>query len=101
MPDDTHVVVSEVGVRQIMAGTDLRDMLMDMGEPIASRARAGAPKKTGLGAASIRAEPFFDGFTWTVRISWTRDRYYMYFRDRGTQYQRGQDFLEAALEGEL
>lgn len=98
MPDPVRVEISEAGVQEVLYSDDVRDMLMDAAVPIVARAKARAPRKTGAGADSIRSEPVFDGFEWTVRVSWTRDAYYMYFHDQGTKFQRAQDFLGSALE---
>jgi HK97 gp10 family phage protein len=100
MPDPVRIEISEAGVQEVMYSDDVRDMLMDAARPVVARAKASAPRRTGAGADSIRAEPVFDGFEWTVRVSWTRDSYYLYFHDQGTRYQRAQGFLEGALEAE-
>jgi hypothetical protein len=96
-----RIDVDEGAVRDIVTSDDMRDTLMDAAGPIVNRAKLLAPKRSGAGAESIRAEPVLDVFAWTVRITWTRERYYMYFHDRGTESLRAEEFLEAALEGEL
>jgi hypothetical protein len=102
MPDsDVLVVLDEDGFRELRSSDDMRDFLMEEAEPIVDRARYGAPKRTGRGAESIRAEPVMDLDEWTVRVSWTRERYYMYFHNEGTKYVPEMGFLEAALEGSL
>ncbi|MET8908386.1 HK97-gp10 family putative phage morphogenesis protein [Micromonospora sp. NPDC004551] len=98
---DVRVDVHERAVREVASSEDLRDLLMETGEPIEQRAAGLAPKRTGAGAASIRREPVLDGFAWTVRISWDREHYYMYFHDRGTERLPARPFLEPALEAAI
>ena len=99
MPDDVHVVLDESAIRDLSASDEMRDALMDIADPVVLTARALAPKRSGRGAESIRAEPVFDSADreWTVRISWTRDHYYLYFHDHGTRQLPAREFLEAAL----
>lgn len=99
MPDNVRVDVDVAAVRSIVSSDDMRDFLMEEAKPVVARAQLLAPKKTGAGAASIRSEPVVDFDEWTVRVSWDRDHYYLYFRDRGTVYQSAAPFLEQALEG--
>lgn len=99
MPDNVRVVTDERAVRALSSSNEMRDLLLELAEPVVARAKALAPKATGRGAASIRSEPVLDGDEWTVRVSWERDQFHMYFRDRGTVYQSGSEFLERALEG--
>jgi hypothetical protein len=104
MPDaDVVVVLDEDGFRELRSSDDMRDFLMEQAGPVVERARLRAPKRTGRGAESIRAEPVMDSFLdeWTVRVSWTRERYYMYFHNEGTIYLPELGFLEAALEGAI
>jgi HK97 gp10 family phage protein len=98
MPDNVRVVVGDRAIRALSSSNEMRDLLMDLAEPVVRGAQALAPKRSGRGAESIRAEPVRDGEAWTVRVSWTRDRYYMYFHDRGTVHMPAREFLERALE---
>ena len=98
MADDVRVRVDERAVREYATSADVVDLLMETGEPVELYAKAGAPKRTGEGAGSIRREPVLDGFTQTVRISWDRAHYYMYFHDRGTEHLPARPFMEPALE---
>lgn len=68
-------------------------------EPLVRSARAGAPKATGAGAASIRAElaPGVDA-AWEVRVSWDQLHYYMRFHELGTRYLPADPFLRPALD---
>jgi len=101
MPDDIRVVHDESAYRALMTSDDLRDFLMEEAAPVVERAKSPgyAPRRTGAGAESIRAEPVVDIDEWTVRVSWTRDRFYMYFHNEGTDRLRATNFLERALEG--
>lgn len=99
MADDVRVDVDERAVDDVAGSLDVLDMLLDFAEPIIARAKAGAPKRTGEGAASIRGEPVLDGPDWTVRISWDRDHFYLLFLEEGTEHIRPRPFLEPALEG--
>lgn len=96
--EQVRVIVDERAVRALSSSDDMRDLLLEVAEPVVDRARMRAPKKTGRGAESIRSEPVLDMDAWTVRVSWEREQYHMYFRERGTRYQSADPFLEAALE---
>lgn len=99
MPERVRVVIGDAAVRALSSSDEMRDLLLDLAEPVVREAKAGAPRKTGAGAASIRSEPVRDEFGhWTVRVSWGRDFYYMYFHERGWERNPGRDFLEQALE---
>lgn len=93
--------VDEREIEQLVRSVDVRELLLDSAEPIVGRARLGAPEASGEGAASIRREAVLDGPDWTVRISWDRDHFYMYFHDRGTVRLPARPFLEPALEAAL
>ena len=101
MAESVRVVINERGIRDIVGSADVRDLLLEVADPIVDGARTLAPKRSGLGARSIHAEDVHDGFEWTVRIGWTTERYYMRFQDEGTQYIDARHFLELALEGAL
>lgn len=99
MVRDVTVIVDMAAVGQLGRDPQLRDALMDIAQPVVQAAKAGAPKRTGRGAASIHAEPVLDQLEWTAHISWTRDAFYMGFVDRGTSVLPARPFLEHALEG--
>ncbi len=71
--------------------------LLDLGVEVANDAAALAPKRTGAGARSIRAEyaTAADGGR-EVRVSWDRDHFYMGFSEFGTEHQRATPFLRPA-----
>ncbi len=71
--------------------------MLDLGVEVANDAAALAPKRTGAGARSIRAEyaTAADGGR-EVRVSWDRDHFYMGFAEFGTEHQRATPFLRPA-----
>lgn len=97
MPDDLRVVVDDAAVDHFMGGPEIRDLVMAAAEPAVGRAQAAAPKKSGEGAASIRAEAVLDGPEWTARVSWDREHYYMFFHERGTKYLDARPFLVPSI----
>lgn len=99
MAADVRVVVHDTEIAALLLSAALRDELLHDAEPVVDVARAGAPKQTGRGAASIHAEAILDGPEWTARIGWTRQRFYMRFHERGTRSLPPHPFLVPALEG--
>ncbi|MGW3608942.1 HK97-gp10 family putative phage morphogenesis protein [Micromonospora sp. NPDC005163] len=99
--DNVRVTVDERAVDAVVRSVDMRDLLLEAAEPIEARVVAGAPKASGEGARSIRSEPVLDGPDWTVRISWDRAHFYLYFHDRGTRRLPARPFLEPALDTAL
>ena len=96
---DERVVVDGRAIDSIAGSQDVLEMLLDAADPIITRAKAIAPRRTGEGAASIHGEPVLDGPDWTVRVGWDRDHFYLYFHDRGTEKLAARPILEPALEG--
>ena len=76
----------------------VQGMLAEL-RPVVDRARANAPKRTGMGAQSIRAEAVLDSWEVWFRASWDRDHYYMHMHERGTVRLPARPFLVPALEG--
>ncbi len=71
--------------------------MLDLGVEVANGAAALAPKRTGAGARSIRAEyAAAAGGGREVRVSWDRDHFYMGFAEFGTEHQRATPFLRPA-----
>lgn len=99
MSGDTVVRIRDSEVDRLLRDPEIADLLMNSSLPIVARARLGAPKRTGRGAASIHAESVLDGPEITVHVSWSRDAFYMYFQDQGTSRLPALHFLEDALEG--
>ena len=99
MSGDTRVVLRQHEIDDMLHDPWIADMLLDAAVPVVRDARAGAPKRTGAGAASIHAESVLDGPEITAHISWDRDHFYMSFVDLGTHVLPPLHFLEDALEG--
>ena len=99
MAGDVRVVVHEAAVRGLARDPGVRELLLDAAAPVVSDAQGRAPKRTGAGAASIHAEAVLDGPEWTAHMSWSRERFYMYFHERGTPSLPARPFLVPALEG--
>lgn len=72
--------------------------ILDQAEPVAELARATAPRKTGQGAESIRAEVSYEDEAPSVRISWDVEHYYMRFHEQGTKYLPARPFLKPAVD---
>lgn len=72
--------------------------ILEKVEPVVEAAQAAAPKKSGAGAASIRAEPNYDETEPTVRISWDVEHYYLRFHELGTKYLPERPFLRPAVD---
>ena len=71
--------------------------LLEGGWQVARDAADLAPKDTGAGAKSIRAELVTKGVDEPeVRVSWDRDHYYMAFPEFGTEDRPATPFLRAA-----
>jgi HK97 gp10 family phage protein len=75
---------------------DAKRLLAKLGGFIAVDARAGAPKDTGAGAASIDYEVGEDSKGAYVRVSWSKDRFYMMFVELGTSKKSARPFLRPA-----
>jgi HK97 gp10 family phage protein len=73
-----------------------RELLAD-GWKIADLAASLAPKDSGSGAASIRAE-LVKGDVPEVRVSWDRAHFYMGFIELGVLDRPAQPFLRAAAQ---
>lgn len=67
-------------------------------EPVVRGAQADAPKRTGAGAESIHSEVDLSHLEPGVAIGWERDRFYMFFHERGTRYLPARPFLVPALD---
>lgn len=80
-------------------GPEVDKAMLDLGWQIAERAAALAPKETGGGASSIRAERVIVNGIPEVRVSWDRDHFYMSFHEFGTENSSPHPFLRPAAEG--
>jgi HK97 gp10 family phage protein len=97
MADDITVVVDYGAIKDWLASPEVGNMLVDAAQPGVSFARAAAPRRTGAGADSIRAEPVLDDGEQTARVSWDRLYYYMRFQEQGTQKMPAHPFLGPAF----
>jgi HK97 gp10 family phage protein len=96
MADDFQF--NQSGFQELMRSPEMRQVLLDAVAPHIALAQQLAPKRTGLGAASIHSEPVLTDTGWEDDVSWTRERYYMYFQEKGTRYMRPHSFLVPAFE---
>lgn len=97
MADDVEVTWDDAAIAALEGDPHLLASLMEFGERVAAGARSAAPRRTGAGAESIHAEPH-PGIRPEVRVSWSRDNYYMYFSERGTVHMPARPFLVPALD---
>jgi len=77
---------------------DVEDLLEEIGEDIADRARPGAPVRSGAGARSIHAELDADREGPFVAVGWDPEHFYLGFAEEGTVHQRARPFLRPAFE---
>jgi HK97 gp10 family phage protein len=77
---------------------EAEELAQEAGDEVAERAAELAPKRTGAGAASIHAEAGRDEDGVYADVSWTPERFYMYFQEIGTERVTAQPFLRPALE---
>jgi len=102
MPDDVRLEIDYEAVEDFYQSAKMRDALLSHGVDVAERARAAAPRATGAGGDSIRADPrkrSGGSPEWQIRISWARVYFYMYFHERGTKSLPARPFLVPALLG--
>lgn len=95
---DTRIVIREHELREMLRSREMGDQLVAVGTEIGRDAAARAPHDTGAGAASIHAEAVLSHEGFAAHISWTRDRYYMGFHERGTINLPARPFLIPAVE---
>lgn len=100
MATTVRVVLNERGFHELAADPGMRDELVERADQgVVRGARQRAPKDTGYGASTIRAEPLLDGDQeWTVRVSWDQTAYYMRFHELGTRHMPPRPFL-STVEG--
>lgn len=95
----TRVVIDDSQINAIPRSEEFRRYQIDLAEALViPPARAGAPKDTGAGAASIFVDAVLATDQWEARVSWERTRYYMYFHEIGTVHMSARPFLVPALE---
>ena len=111
MADDLDLRLDMLAVGDIADGRGMESLLQDIGDEVASRARATAARNTGAGAASIHAEvhrgapasAFASGYAaegneLTAYVSWDQEHFYMLFVEEGTENMPAQPAVRPALE---
>jgi HK97 gp10 family phage protein len=83
---------------EILFSAQARELVDRAGDAIAEEAATDAPKRTGLGAASIRSESRLTPTGWEARVSWTKRHYYLYMHEQGTVHMPARPFLVPAIE---
>lgn len=86
------------GLDDLLHDSDTEALMQDAGDAVAQNAAAGAPKRTGAGAASIHAEVESDAQSAYADISWDPQHFYMFFAEVGTGHESARPFLRPALD---
>lgn len=95
---DVRLELDLRAIDDLESDEDVEDLLEDIGEDIADRARPGAPTRTGAGARSIHAELDDDETGPFVAVGWSPEHFYLRFAEEGTVHQRARPFLRPAFE---
>lgn len=90
--------LNQQALRELERNPDVTDALDSLGGQIADVAEVAAPKRTGFGARSIHHELGQDERGLWVRVSWSRDAFYLYFHEMGTSKMNARPFLRPALD---
>lgn len=91
-------IINPLGIAELLVSPGLRHDLAEKAKEVVAAAQAAAPKKTGLGAKSIRYE-FVDGEAASaMRIGWDTDHFYLKFHELGSRYLPARPFLVPALD---
>lgn len=99
MANEYVMIVPDLAAIELMkASPEIIPMLEHVDNEIVDDARRMAPKRTGLGAASIHGHVTFNDGEWQGRIGWDVARYYMGFQDRGTRFMPPKLFIELATD---
>lgn len=98
MPQNVQVDIHEDVIRELLLSDDVRDMLHDDGDKIASHAGQLAPHRTGFGGRSIHTDMEIVGDNWEAHVSWSwPNAYYMYWHELGSRQLPPRPFLIPAL----
>lgn len=95
---DFEFTVHHGALDDLLDSADTKELLQGIGDDIAARAAAKAPKLTGGGAESIQAVVSEDTDGPYVDVSWDSDHYYMRFAETGSEHQPATPFLRPALD---
>jgi HK97 gp10 family phage protein len=93
--DGVRVVLYQSEIERIVKDEAVRQLLLAEGRDLADASARAAPKATGAGADSIRAETILDGDSWEARVAWDREHFYMYFHQKGTRYLPARPFMQS------
>ena len=89
-----RVEFEELGWRELARSPEHRGELEESADRfVVAPAKARAPKRTGLGASTIRSDAVLDADGWEVRVSWTRAAPYMRHQQFGTRHMDANPFL--------
>lgn len=97
-----RLVIDDDAVVELFQSREVLDTLVDIAErQVIPAAQQGAPKLTGEGAESIGWEFVNPSGTnpVSIRISWDKAHFYMYFHERGAKHLPARPFLVPALLG--
>jgi len=86
---DFRLQLDPDAIEDLAFGDEAQDLALDAGDAVVAVARRLAPKRTGAGAASIRARSSQDAQGAYADVSWDKAHDYMRFSNR--------HFLEPAL----
>lgn len=98
MPGGVDIIWYPLAVAALKYDPLVQAQVEHQTKPVVAGARADAPKRTGAGAASIHSQMNLTDTDPGVRVSWTRERYYMRFHEEGTKYLPKHPFLVPALD---
>lgn len=95
---DFDLDLDEDAIADLMFDEDAEDLAQEVGDELAELASDLAPKLSGEGAASIHAEVDVDSESAFADVSWDPDRFYMGFKELGTEHEPPHPFLRPALD---
>jgi len=95
-----RVNVDEKALRRLIESQGIEAALTRVGDQVAERAAQAAPKDSGEGARSIRAEVAHDEDGPHVNVSWDKAHFYMAFHELGTSRMSARPFLRPALDAQ-
>lgn len=81
-------------LRRLMRAAEVVQSVKGVADDLATDAQRRAPRDTGAGAASIRAERVGTGF----HVSWDAAHSYMVYPEMGTRHIRARPFLRPAAD---
>lgn len=94
------MAVGAAAADALLSGHEVKEALWRLGEQVATKAAADAPKKTGAAAASIQPQIDEDGRGVFVRVGPDADHFYLVFHEIGTSRMSARPFLRPALDAQ-